>query len=803
LASSAIFMVLAVPPLPVFARTPEESQVAQADRRTFNIPPQPLSSALPLFGQQSGRQITADSALVRGIATPGVQGTMSVEDALGRLLAGTGLTFSGIGGDTISLQRIGQSGQLAPGAMQLDPVNVQGAFPVPAQAMIDNLPPVYAGGQVAKGGQLGVLGNRDVMDTPFNQTSYTAKKAQNQQAKSVRDVLIDDPSVYAQETPYMATGDAVSIRGFQVFQPSFGGLYGILPRWSVPIEVAERVEVLKGPSAMLNGMQPNGDIGGTINVVPKRAPGAGITQLTAGYSSIGQFGGHADVGRRFGAEQQFGVRFNGAFRAGYTELENNYDQRGLAALGLDFRGERVRLSADLGYHHRRQNGFVPQIRMGNNVATIPWAPDARRNFGQPWNYLDTKDLYGMVNGEFDVAENVTLFAGFGLHDFRYELFGPDRVTVSNFNGNFSNSSVFAREYFTIRTAQVGARARLDTGTVGHELAFAWSTYDQNNGFGSTNGTVFNSNLYNPTTIARPDLAGPTATKAAYSQLSGFSLADTLSAADKRIQLTLGARLQHVLSQNYNATSGLPTTGYYASALSPSVALVVKPFWENVSLYGNYIQGLQQGATVGATFTNAGEIFPPFKSVQYEAGVKVDWGKFTTTLNYFQITQPSSVIDVAANRVSLNGEQRNQGIEFNFFGEPVDGVRLLGGVMLLDAKLTKTQGGLTDNWRAANSPDVQLRLAGEWDTPFVPGLTLNGRMVYMSSQFIDTLWPRRSIDAWTRFDIGARYVFDNPAAKGNPLTVRFNVENLFDNDYWMSWRAIGGARTFMLSMTSDF
>ena len=37
-------------------------------------------------------------------------------------------------------------------------------------------------------------------------------------------------------------------------------------------ELAERVEVLKGPTAMLNGMPPNSSIGGTVNIVPKRAP---------------------------------------------------------------------------------------------------------------------------------------------------------------------------------------------------------------------------------------------------------------------------------------------------------------------------------------------------------------------------------------------------------------------------------------------------------------------------------------------------------------------------------------------------
>ena len=80
-AASAVVLALAAPPTPLFAQSPaDDAQTAQTAQRTFDIPPQPLSSALPLFGQQSGRQITADAALVRGVATPGVQGTMSVEE---------------------------------------------------------------------------------------------------------------------------------------------------------------------------------------------------------------------------------------------------------------------------------------------------------------------------------------------------------------------------------------------------------------------------------------------------------------------------------------------------------------------------------------------------------------------------------------------------------------------------------------------------------------------------------------------------------------------------------------------------
>ncbi len=96
---------------------------------------------------------------------------------------------------------------------------------------------------------------------------------------------------------------------------------------------------------MLTGMSPGGAIGGTVNVVPKRAGSEPLNQVTAGYAYSGQFGAHVDVGRRLGDDQQFGARFNGVFRAGNTAIERNTEQVGLASLGLDFRGDNVRLFA--------------------------------------------------------------------------------------------------------------------------------------------------------------------------------------------------------------------------------------------------------------------------------------------------------------------------------------------------------------------------------------------------------------------------------------------------------------------------
>ncbi|WP_422002368.1 TonB-dependent siderophore receptor [Reyranella sp.] len=781
-------------------------QIVQAATRTYSIPPQPLESAVPLFARQSGRQVTADAALLQGLATSGVQGALSFDDALRQLLAGTGLGYRVVSGTTVALQRPGQSDGAPPG-MVLDPVQVQAS--VPPQAMIDNIPPAYAGGQVAVGGQLGLLGNRDVMDTPFNQTSYTAKKAQDQQAQTVRDVLIDDPSVRVGRPTGNNGAQNMSIRGFTVesMDIAFGGLYGMLPTYAIGVELAERIEVLKGPSAMLNGMPPAGSIGGTVNIVPKRAGSEPLTRLTAGYTSDAQFGGAVDIGRRFGADEELGVRVNGSFRAGQTATRWNADELGLAAVGADYRGDGVRASFDLGFQSQYISGGIGYANLPAGVG-VPGVPTLSNNFILPWTFSASQDVFGVARGEVDVTEGLTLYAAVGGHDNRWSSLWSGDPIVNNVNGNSTQTPYRNNAYEIDWTSEIGLRGEARTGPVDHGFAVSAMRFLQQSGFGRSIGTAYASNIYTPNVIAPPTLLARTPTKSSSQQLTGLAIADTLSAADKRVQLTLGARLQQVSSQNYDLNTGLQTARYSAEALTPSAALVVRP-WKSVSFYGNFIQGLQPGTVVGPTFANAGQVFQPYKSTQFEVGTKIDWGKFTTTLSAFQISQPSSVTDVATNTLTQNGLQRNRGIEFNVFGTPTEGVRLLGGAMLLEAILLGTAGGVNDGWQATGSPNLQVNLAGEWDTPFLPGLTLDGRVIYTGQQYVGLTTPRLSIPDWVRFDVGARYVLDGVRSPtGKPVAIRFNVENLLDTNYWAAVTYttrlnVGTPRTFRLALTADF
>ncbi len=97
--------------------------LAQAQAVAFDIAPQPLADALVLFGQQSGMQVSAHADLVRGLSSPGVSGTMNPDEALSRLLAGTGVTFQQTG-DTVTLAKLET---IAPSVTALPPLTVYGA----------------------------------------------------------------------------------------------------------------------------------------------------------------------------------------------------------------------------------------------------------------------------------------------------------------------------------------------------------------------------------------------------------------------------------------------------------------------------------------------------------------------------------------------------------------------------------------------------------------------------------------------------------------------------------------------------
>lgn len=773
--------------------TAQAQAIGAESARAYDIPPGALATALNRFGQQSGVLLSYASDLTRDLQSRGLSGSYTPAGALSALLDGTGLeAVRQDGGYTLR--------QRPSGASRHD-ISTLASVTVTGKASWD-LPEAYAGGQVATGSRLGILGNKDVLDTPFSTTSYTAQAIENQQARTLADVLSNDASI--RNTSSTGHGmETFRVRGFDLWMGdlAFNGLYGLAPDAHVPLEMFERVEVLRGPSALLSGMAPQGSVGATVNLVPKRAPDAPLNRVTATYVGDAQFGAHADLARRFGEDKAWGVRVNAVRADGRTGVDGQSKTRTLGALGLDYDSGRVRASLDAYALEDQQDGG--SVFMAGFTTAIPKPPDGDTNiYAGAENTVENRAIAGRL--EYDLAKDWTVHAAAGrrLHRYTGTLRGTYVMVAPN--GDFVGALRSGNGYSDTNTGEVGLRGNFQTGPVKHQLVLSATGLTSVAGIVNAVGANYDSNIYDP---ASPPPLGipPRPPKYQEATLTSYAIADTLSFVDDRLQLTLGVREQRVRSKTFSTVTGAETANYDESAVTPAVGVVVKPWGPGVSLYANYIEGLSQGGTVtDVTASNYLQVFAPYKSKQMEAGVKWDAGRFLNTVSVFQITKPSLIRNPSTLVYTDDGEQRNRGIEWTTAGEAARGVRVLGGASYTHAVMTRNANAALDGNRAFGVPPWTANLGAEWDLPAVTGLTLTGRLTYTGKHYLDSA-NRLQAPSFTVADFGTRYATQIGARN---VIVRAMVHNAFDRRYWIGGFADGGAqvgagRQFLVSASVDF
>ncbi|WP_369987271.1 TonB-dependent receptor [Pseudomonas xanthosomatis] len=710
--------------------------------------------------------------------------------------------------------------------IQLDAtdVNADAVKPTP-----NALPDEFAGGQVARGGQMGVLGNQDYMDTPFTMTSYTSKVIEDQQAEDIGDVLANDPSV-RESFGFGNQSKVFVIRGLPLAGDdiSFNGLYGILPRQIMSTDGVERVEVFKGPNAFLNGVSPTGTgLGGNVNLQPKRAGDEPTRRYTQDISSDGRIGEHLDIGQRFGEDNRFGARLNLSQREGETAVDDQDQRTKLFIAGLDYRGDGFRVSTDFGYQKQRINhlrnsvrpGVATQANPGNATTIMPTAPDASHNYGQDWSYSESEDTFGMLRGEWDLNDSWTAYlAGGARHTREQGTYGTPVLNGNGGGATITPSDIVHGEDNTSFSAALNGH--FQTGPLSHQVALGattlWTQAENAYRFYSP----ITTNIYDtvqkpkPTNVTSwggemgdPGVTGKTRNRS-------IAISDTVGLFDDRLLLTYGVRRQQLRVENYYYDGTWPVTAsrpyrdgsrngepYDKGVTTPVYGIVFKAT-DSISLYANRIEGLAQGPSAPAGTLNAGTLFPPGRTKQLEAGIKFDKQTYGANLAVFRIEKPSDGY-TSGNVFIRDGEQVNKGIELSVFGEPIEGLRLMAGGTRMSSEQKKTLNGTNDGNDAIGVPTFQLNASVDWDVPGVPGLALNGRMLRTGGQYVDAA-NKLSLPTWNRFDVGARYKLK---VSDKDLTLRVNVENLTDKNYWASanggYMTQGDPRLVKFSGTIDF
>ena len=196
------------------------SQAAQA-QRSFKLPAGPLGQTLSAFAAAAGVELLLDASLLQGRNSPGLSGNYSVDEGFAQLLRGQGWVAQQGTNGRYALSRV--AAQPAAGELALPLVAAR------AKAVAATAP--YAGGQVAAGSRVGLLGDKDFMETPFSTISYTDKFIADRQAKDITDVIAaTDPTVFNNGMTGTFSENYV-IRGLAASSNdvSINGLYGVAP----------------------------------------------------------------------------------------------------------------------------------------------------------------------------------------------------------------------------------------------------------------------------------------------------------------------------------------------------------------------------------------------------------------------------------------------------------------------------------------------------------------------------------------------------------------------------------------------
>ncbi len=785
----------ATPGVPEAPAPGDASRAAQPVRKPYNLPAASLEDALNAFSRQAGVTLSFNPALVSGKRAPALAGQYSVAEGFAALLLGSGISAVAQAPGTYGL-RGANSEPAAGGVKSLAEVTVAGTRDP------NSLYKPFAGGQVAKGARLGALGNTELLDAPFAISGYTEQAVRDVQARRLIDVLAVDPAVRSTNSESNAV-DVLFLRGQYLLSAdvSFNETFAVVDTRRIAMEQFERVEVLKGPSALLNGISPNSTTnGGAINLVPKRGTDVPLTRLTLAGSSHGQAGGHVDVGRRFGEEHEWGLRINAAKREGATGVVAEKVGTEHLSVALDYAGDKLRASVDVAQNRRQFDGF-PQFHRFNAGFELPAPPPTTQAISQAWDSSDTESVSLVTRLEYDLTPDSTVFGVLGGVNYKESNLNAGSTRLIAANGNFTaQPSVFATGS-NMRSGELGWRVRFNTGQVKHQMVLGYSRFTgDGQSLTRTIGSAFTSNLYNPVFVAAP--TPPTGLPFLRFQdttSDSVSVVDSMHLLDDRLHLVAGLRYQKLDIGEY--ASGVEVRRFMQSAMAPSVGASYK-LMPTTSVYANYAEGLSQGPVAGGTTANKGEVFPPFKGKQVEAGLKYDAGAFGASAALFQILQPVSFVN-SANYLVMDGEQVNRGVELSVFGEVAKGMRLNAGLALFDALQSKTLNAANDGKKAIGIPDYSLVLGGEWDVRAWPGLTLTGRYTKVDKQYASAD-NTQSIPAFDTYDLGLRY---STRVAGKSTVFRVSIENVTDSSHWLAVRTgfltRSTPRTALFSVSTEF
>ncbi|EIZ78439.1 TonB-dependent siderophore receptor [Novosphingobium sp. Rr 2-17] len=781
----------AIPALVIPLPAAAQSRAAVLD---LDLPAGPLDASLVRLGRQAGVMIVIPPELARAKRTAGLRGRHPIDQALERLLRGTGLraTSDGAGGFVVS-----QAVSIAPRRR---------AAPVPpARAPMLSANPVSApeieeivvSGYRATEQRSVTKTPQALKDTPQSVSVVTADVIADRGAQSLAEAMYFIPNVVTFNDG--ATGGAggggnslgveYNIRGiYESGQLNYRRVNGLRThnRASIDLAALERVEVVRGPASMFGGAVPPG---GIINLIPKRASETFKGFVTARVGSYDAKVIEADVGGALTSDGALRGRIAGKYvdEGSWIDFREGDLWVVTAALGADLTPDTTiditgsfqrRTFVEGGSFAIGDDGWIPDIPRSRFVG-IPtprsegelgwidvelrqalasdWMLTVRGRYEDGFNAQRATEFSYYIDREAGLASLNKLNRRYSYDTFATDIFVSGGLPLFGLTSNF----VFGADYFDNDETVYGGRTS-DVATI--------NIFDPD--YGTDIGTFSN------------DLAATYA-----SGQSGWGIyGQAIVRPVDRLAVHLGGRYDWA-----RTTAGLVAATRQKNNAFTARASLTYEVTDTVTAYATYNESFipSSGTTI------EGDLVEPETGYQVEVGLKASLIKDRLNASiaaYRMVRGNVATYDPRSGTgeyfVIAVGEQVHKGIEVEIVGSPLPGLQLVASAAWQDARVTKNNDGM-EGTIPYDAQEFTAAFLATYELQSGPlkGLGFGGSVRDLGKYYPYT-YPQNLL-AYNPPPIVDLQIFYRGIEKWD---FRLNVFNIFDERY-LSSASIYGSSTF--------
>jgi iron complex outermembrane recepter protein len=565
--------------------------------------------------------------------------------------------------------------------------------------------------------------------------------------------------------------DGVNIRGFSASNDFYLDGFRDDMQYTRDLGNIERVEVLKGPAAVLYG---RGSTGGIINRVSKKPQKGQESSVSALVGSFDNRRLAADLNGEAGERVQLRLNLaqedKNSFRDGVTS------KRTLLAPSVNWEiSDRLNwlVQYERNEHDRTPDRGIPGVN--GRPADVPKEyvySDTRRDFIDDVAQSTRSRLSWDINDQWQLRQQLGYTSLDSQFDNTYVTsVKGDQVTRSRWQQDLKANSLISN---------TEAEGQLQTGPVEHRLlvGFEQNWQERTPKLYQNASPIPAGNLYDPGSLPTYDGAMKLSSDANHKVRGyGLYLQDQLSLGDWHL---LGGlrRDDFTVTSRRNDLNKEETVS--VTSLSPRLGLVWNPLEEH-AFYTSYSKTFTPvgGELIGITPGDKNNHLDPQHTRLYEGGVKSDWldGRLATTLSVYRLEMYNkrSKDPLDPTKVILTGLQRTEGIELSARAQLTDELYLRGGIAIQDAEQVKAdadlQGKRPMNVSRQNGQLFAGYQSGKQGWFGETGVTAVG------DRFADNA-NTTILPGYARFDARAGY-------RWQQWETQLSVENLTDHDYFVS------------------